>query len=278
MCTDPLLGVSTAVNAPQGLEAEEEAALACAVNPALAGAATSISSEITEDHASTLALLGASVRASGHGAGGGGEPGASASGRGHANGHAAPQQPPSPRAYQTSHSPLPSSPRRGPVRRVRVEPDDGKWLTMHSVLCLAPNVREATRLAHASLPKPKWSPPELMLREPIWTTWARYKASVTQEQTERFAEEIASRGLPRSVMEIDDRWQAAYGELDFDREKFPDPKAMVDRLHSMGFKARRAEPGAGWLRCSLMSPGPCCFFSPLRTDVGFLRFAPGRRR
>ncbi len=37
-------------------------------------------------------------------------------------------------------------------------------------------------------------------------------------------------------MEIDDRWQHAYGDLDFDRKKFPDPKAMVDQLHAMGFK------------------------------------------
>ena len=29
-------------------------------------------------------------------------------------------------------------------------------------------------------------------------------------------------------MEIDDKWQAGYGELDFDLDKFPDPKAMVE--------------------------------------------------
>ena len=37
-------------------------------------------------------------------------------------------------------------------------------------------------------------------------------------------------------MEIDDKWQAGYGELDFDLDKFPDPKAMVEELHDMGFK------------------------------------------
>lgn len=86
------------------------------------------------------------------------------------------------------------------------------------------------------LPRPSAPPPEEMIRAPIWTTWARYKAGVTQVHTENFAAEIAERGLPRSIMEIDDRWQAAYGELDFDRSKFPDPKAMVDRLHEQGFK------------------------------------------
>jgi hypothetical protein len=37
-------------------------------------------------------------------------------------------------------------------------------------------------------------------------------------------------------MEIDDKWQQGYGELDFDLEKFPDPKGMVDELHELGFK------------------------------------------
>lgn len=32
------------------------------------------------------------------------------------------------------------------------------------------------------------------------------------------------------------RWQSAYGDLDFDRKKFPDPGAMVARLHDLGFK------------------------------------------
>ena len=40
----------------------------------------------------------------------------------------------------------------------------------------------------------------------------------------KFAEEIRENELPGSVMEIDDKWQEAYGELDFDKSKFPDPK------------------------------------------------------
>lgn len=42
--------------------------------------------------------------------------------------------------------------------------------------------------------------------------------------------------LQRSVMEIDDRWQSAYGNLDFDTTKFPDAPGMVRQLHAMGFK------------------------------------------
>lgn len=42
--------------------------------------------------------------------------------------------------------------------------------------------------------------------------------------------------VQRSVMEIDDRWQSAYGDLDFDSAKFPDAPGMVRQLHAMGFK------------------------------------------
>lgn len=194
-----------------GDEEDEQAAVACAINPALAATSAAASSEAAA-HRNGFPDSHHGERANGHA-------GEASHGK---------------RAYQTSHAH--GAPRRQPVRRVRVGQGDGKWLTMHSVLCLADNVKAATRLAHASLPKPQWSPPEELIRAPIWTTWARYKAGVTQEQTENFAAEIANRKLPRSVMEIDDRWQAGYGELDFDMQKFPDPKEMVDKLHEMGFK------------------------------------------
>ena len=37
-------------------------------------------------------------------------------------------------------------------------------------------------------------------------------------------------------MEIDDRWQTKYGDLEFDAKKFPDARTMVQQLHAMGFK------------------------------------------
>ena len=63
-------------------------------------------------------------------------------------------------------------------------------------------------MALAPLPRPSRPPPAEMLSLPIWTTWARYKAGVTQAATEKFGAEIASRGHERCIMEIDDRWQA----------------------------------------------------------------------
>ncbi|HET8547029.1 MAG TPA: glycoside hydrolase family 31 protein, partial [Bryobacteraceae bacterium] len=37
-------------------------------------------------------------------------------------------------------------------------------------------------------------------------------------------------------LEIDDRWESRYGDLMFDSGKFPDPKAMIEELHRMGFR------------------------------------------
>lgn len=35
---------------------------------------------------------------------------------------------------------------------------------------------------------------------------------------------------------IDDNWQEDYGKWDFHPGRFPNPKAMIDSLHQMGFK------------------------------------------
>ena len=108
--------------------------------------------------------------------------------------------------------------------------------TMEFVLSVHENVREATRAALKTLTAPPRPPPEALIRAPIWTTWARYHEDVDQRKVLKFAREIIARGMPRSVMEIDDKWQAHYGDISFCRRKFPDPGAMVRSLHDLGFK------------------------------------------
>jgi hypothetical protein len=115
-------------------------------------------------------------------------------------------------------------------------PGEPAWLTVRATLCAKPDVKAATQAAHATLQRPPHGPLPELLRAPIWTSWARYKSGVTQAACERFAAEIATRNLPRSVLEIDDRWQASYGDLTFDTAKFPDARGMVSRLHAAGFK------------------------------------------
>ncbi|HEX6289348.1 MAG TPA: glycoside hydrolase family 31 protein [Herpetosiphonaceae bacterium] len=101
---------------------------------------------------------------------------------------------------------------------------------------LADSLPRAFMLALRFLGYPTSAPPEELFARPIWTTWAQYKMAITQEDVLRFAEAIVAQDYPRSVLEIDDRWQAGYGACIFDPAKFPDPKAMVEQLHAQGFK------------------------------------------
>ncbi len=77
--------------------------------------------------------------------------------------------------------------------------------------------------------------PSLLEAPVIYTTWASYKDAVSQAAVAELAAEIQQHGFPTGVIEIDDRWQQAYGDLAFDPAKFPDPAALVADLHERGF-------------------------------------------
>ena len=55
---------------------------------------------------------------------------------------------------------------------------------------------------------------------------------------------------------IDDNWSEYYGGWRFNREAFPDPKAMIEELHSMGFRVML------WI---------CPFITPDRAEFRELR-------
>jgi alpha-glucosidase (family GH31 glycosyl hydrolase) len=110
------------------------------------------------------------------------------------------------------------------------------WRSLTIALCPCGDVRAATEMALGTHEPPGAAPHPQVLRDPIWTTWARYHKRVDQAKVLQYAQEICDRGLGRSVMEIDDMWQTRYGDLAFNRKKFPDPKAMVDKLHALGFR------------------------------------------
>jgi alpha-glucosidase (family GH31 glycosyl hydrolase) len=88
----------------------------------------------------------------------------------------------------------------------------------------------------AEVGHPSQTPPLDLFDAPVWTTWAQYKDLIDQEKVLDFARQVKENGFPFHVLEIDDRWQVQYGDLEFDPGRFPDAKAMVDQLHQMGFK------------------------------------------
>ncbi|XP_011693783.1 PREDICTED: uncharacterized family 31 glucosidase KIAA1161 [Wasmannia auropunctata] len=86
-----------------------------------------------------------------------------------------------------------------------------------------------------NLGKPKGHPNERMIRYPIWSTWARYKANVSEKVVETYADEIVANNFTNSQIEIDDNWETCYGSAEFDPVKFPDVPALVQRLKAKGF-------------------------------------------
>jgi len=147
---------------------------------------------------------------------------------------------------------------------------------------LADDLPAIHRLAVAHLGKPATAPPLDLVVRPIWTTWAHYKMHTAQAQALAFADELVSRGFPRPVFEIDDRWQSAYGDLSFDPARFPDPRVLVEQLHARGFritlgvppfferKSNACHEAAG--HGLLLRNGFCLASSDVRTSMMLLAF------
>ncbi len=78
--------------------------------------------------------------------------------------------------------------------------------------------------------------PDIVCAVPQYCTWMDMLQSVDQEKVLSYAENIIASGMPPGLLIIDDGWMCDYGDWRFNRKKFPDPKAMISRLHSLGFK------------------------------------------
>ncbi|MDY6985897.1 MAG: glycoside hydrolase family 31 protein [Candidatus Thermoplasmatota archaeon] len=84
--------------------------------------------------------------------------------------------------------------------------------------------------------KPSEVIPLDVIRAPIWTIGSQYGTDFDQEEVLEYARKIAESNLGHSVITIDVGWQREHGDTDFDLSRFPNPKAMVDELHSLGFR------------------------------------------
>lgn len=98
------------------------------------------------------------------------------------------------------------------------------------------NLRDVVRRIVKEIGYPRVVPLADFFKMPIYTTWVEYKADVTQAKVLEYARKIRALNLPAGVIELDDKWETRYGDMEIDRAKFPDPKAMVDELHKMNFK------------------------------------------
>ena len=74
---------------------------------------------------------------------------------------------------------------------------------------------------------PTSRPDQLMMKLPVFTTWNYYFRAINQTVVLNFANEIKANNYSLSQLEIDDMWEGFYGDLDFDKHKFPDVKELI---------------------------------------------------
>lgn len=72
---------------------------------------------------------------------------------------------------------------------------------------------------------------------PQYNSWIEFAYYPTQEGILKYAHDIISHGFEPGIFIIDEGWHVntGYGDWEFDFARFPDPKVMVDELHSLGF-------------------------------------------
>ena len=95
------------------------------------------------------------------------------------------------------------------------------------------------------------------------STWIELNYHQNQADILKYARAIIDNGMPAGVFMIDDTWQEDYGLWDFHPGRFPNPKAMIDQLHAMGFKVML------WV-CPFVSADQKIIYENLRNKRAFM--------
>jgi alpha-glucosidase (family GH31 glycosyl hydrolase) len=117
--------------------------------------------------------------------------------------------------------------------------------TLRAVSHLGPlqSGRQGTTLGDAALyagrrffPPSGKTPDPMLFTHPQFNTWIELTYNQNQRDVLAYARAIVANGFAPGVLMIDEGWFEGYGVWEFHRGRFPDPKAMMDELHGMGFK------------------------------------------
>ncbi|MBO5440792.1 MAG: glycoside hydrolase [Clostridia bacterium] len=77
--------------------------------------------------------------------------------------------------------------------------------------------------------------PREFFKSAQFNCWTEFDYEPTQEKILEYAHGIIDNGFEPGILMIDEGWHTRYGQWKFDLHKFPDPKAMIDELHDLGF-------------------------------------------
>lgn len=73
-------------------------------------------------------------------------------------------------------------------------------------------------------------------KTPMWNSWGDLQTGVNQSSLLAYAQGLADNRLPGHTVELDDGWSAGYADHLFNQPgKFPDPTAMIHKIHQLGF-------------------------------------------
>jgi alpha-glucosidase (family GH31 glycosyl hydrolase) len=99
------------------------------------------------------------------------------------------------------------------------------------------NLREAfSNASKRFFPSKNKLPDTLLFSKPQYNTWIELVYNQNQKDILNYARAIIDNGFPPGVIMIDDNWADYYGRFDFRSDRFSNAAAMVDTLHSLGFK------------------------------------------
>ena len=80
------------------------------------------------------------------------------------------------------------------------------------------------------------APDALCFTTPVYNSWIEVGFETNQQKVLAYAHGMVDSGAKPGALIIDDNWMVRYGQWQFDRTRFPDPAAMIDELHALGFK------------------------------------------
>lgn len=84
--------------------------------------------------------------------------------------------------------------------------------------------------------KCKFIPNEIAFKKPQLCTWIALGTNQTEKNILDYATEFIKKGFEPGILIIDDGWQKDNGSFEFDLNKIPNPKDLIDKLHNLGFK------------------------------------------
>jgi len=121
-------------------------------------------------------------------------------------------------------------------RMYKTVPANATNLLQYTV-CIEDNVKKVHQLMfNRFIEKPKETPDLEVMKNPIWSTWVRYKKSVNQSIVMTMAEEIFAHKFDKSHIQIEGLYSTKYGDFNFDTKKFDDVSYLLSVLKTWGFR------------------------------------------